>query len=141
MQIYRGKKNFKVVKVEWISPVLAVYFRPVNKDDFKFKEGQYLYLACPFINPAEWHPFTISSAADDLRIGDLISVATGEPVVEVPRPANVPKTSKWQKYCPISKVPQRFGVGNSRKQCPSHTTPHRTIARCLREICSTSTKS
>mmetsp|Transcript_28301 Transcript_28301/g.90538 ORF Transcript_28301/g.90538 Transcript_28301/m.90538 type:complete len:341 (-) Transcript_28301:460-1482(-) len=102
MQIYRGKKPFKLVKVEWIKPVLAVYFRPVYKADFQFKEGQYLYLGCPFINPAEWHPFTISSAADDLRTGELISLATGEPVVEVPRPAGVPHDAKWQKYCPAS---------------------------------------
>jgi predicted ferric reductase len=33
------------------------------------QEGQYLYLNCPFIDINEWHPFTISSAQDDLYTG------------------------------------------------------------------------
>lgn len=33
------------------------------------QEGQYLYLNCPHINADEWHPFTISSAQDDLYSG------------------------------------------------------------------------
>ena len=103
MQVYRGSKPFKIVKVEWIEPVMALYFRPVNKEDFVFKEGQYLYVACPYINTSEWHPFTISSASDDLRTGYRISVLTGEEVVEVPRPKNLPSGQRWNKFCPISK--------------------------------------
>ena len=103
LQVYRGNKPFKIVKVEWIEPVMAVYFRPVNKEDFIFKEGQYLYVACPYINSSEWHPFTISSASDDLRTGYRISILSGEEVVEVPRPKNLPSGQRWNKYCPISK--------------------------------------
>ncbi len=62
----RGKVQFLLLKVEWISPVMAVYFRPLIKDQFKYKEGQYMYLNCPYISSTEWHPFTISSAYDDL---------------------------------------------------------------------------
>lgn len=40
------------------------------------QEGQYLYLNCPHINADEWHPFTISSAQDDLYSGKH-SMATG----------------------------------------------------------------
>ena len=31
-----------VTKVEWISPVLALYFKPLFDRDFSFKEGQYV---------------------------------------------------------------------------------------------------
>ncbi|CAM9209942.1 unnamed protein product, partial [Ectocarpus fasciculatus] len=62
----RGGKPMLLVKVEWIEPVLAIYFKPALRDDFKFTEGQYLNLNCPYIAQNEWHPFTISSASDDI---------------------------------------------------------------------------
>ena len=33
-----------------------MHFRPVDKADFKFKEGMYVSLNCPFIAENEWHP-------------------------------------------------------------------------------------
>lgn len=69
LQTKRGNHAFVVTKVEWIPPVMALQFRPINKEHFQFKEGQYLYLNCPAISPSEWHPFTISSAQDDLNNG------------------------------------------------------------------------
>lgn len=87
---------------------MAVHFRPKNKEDFKFKEGQYLYLNCPGISPNEWHPFTISSAQDDLNLGPRIHLETGEEVVEVPRPADLHPGAKWNKYCLISKDYQKM---------------------------------
>jgi hypothetical protein len=102
-QTQRGNTPFLVTKVEWISPVIALYFRPVFKEDFVFKEGQYLYLNCPHISPSEWHPFTISSAADDLDNGPRICLETGEEVYEVPRPAGLSSGEKWNKYCLVSK--------------------------------------
>ena len=62
-------RSYIINKVEWIPPVMAVQFRPEIKDQFQFKEGQYLYLNCPFIDANEWHPFTISSAQGDLSTG------------------------------------------------------------------------
>ena len=103
MQSRRGDRPYLLVKVEWISPVMAIYFRPVIKDDFRFKEGQYLYVNCPHISASEWHPFTISSAADDLEFGPRIHLETGEEVVEVPRPKSLPPKAKWNKYCLVSK--------------------------------------
>ncbi len=105
LQYFRGNRPFVVVKVEWIEPVMALYFRPVFKEDFPFKEGQYLYLNCPWISPSEWHPFTISSAVDDLHFGPRICLETGEEVVEVPRPKNLPHNAKWNKYCKVSQDP------------------------------------
>eukprot|EP01038_Epipyxis_sp_PR26KG_P010834 gene10834-14544_t len=99
----RGNHPFVVVKVEWIPPVMAVYFRPVFKEHFPFKEGQYLYLNCPYISNTEWHPFTISSASDDLNFGPRIHLETGEEVMEVPRPSNLPPNVRWSKYCLVSK--------------------------------------
>lgn len=40
MQTYRGNRPYSVVKVEWIPPVMAIYFRPIFKEDFPFKEGE-----------------------------------------------------------------------------------------------------
>lgn len=102
LQTKRGSRPFVVTKVEWIAPVMAVYFKPVFKEDFKFKEGQYLYLNCPYISATEWHPFTISSASDDMHFGPRIHLETGEEVVEIPRPKSLPSTQKWHKYCLIS---------------------------------------
>jgi ferredoxin-NADP reductase len=102
LQLYHGNKPFVVSKVEFIPPVMALYFRPVFKEDFQFKEGQYLYLNCPFISASEWHPFTISSAVDDLSNGPRIHLETGEEVYDVPRPKNLPPNMKWNKYCLVS---------------------------------------
>lgn len=44
---------------------MQVEFFPKNEEDFKYTEGMYLYMACPFLSKNEWHPFTISSASDD----------------------------------------------------------------------------
>jgi NAD(P)H-flavin reductase len=99
MQMTRGWVPFYLVKVEWISPVMAIYFKPQLKETFQFKEGQYLYMNCPYISKSEWHPFTISSAYDDLTNGPRIHLETGEDVVEVPRPKNLPPKAKWNKYC------------------------------------------
>ena len=99
LQQERGALPFLLIKVEWISPVMQVYFRPQLKEHFVFKEGQYLYMNCPYISTTEWHPFTISSAYDDLTNGPRIHLETGEDVVEVPRPSHLPAKAKWNKYC------------------------------------------
>jgi ferredoxin-NADP reductase len=78
MQTTRGNRPYLLLKVEYIAPVMAVYFRPVFKEDFQFKEGEYLYLNCPAISHSEWHPFTISSATDDLYLNNTrIHLETG----------------------------------------------------------------
>lgn len=104
LQSYRGTIPFVVIKVDWIPPVMAIYFRPLVKDTFKFKEGQYLNLNCPAISGSEWHPFTISSAYDDLSNGARIHLASGEEVFDVPRPPSTvwPADAKWSKFCRIS---------------------------------------
>jgi len=93
LQSRRGNTPYYITKVEWIPPVMAVYFRPVFKEDFQFKEGQYLYLNCPHISMTEWHPFTISSASDDLYNGPRIHLETGEEVIEIPRTAAANNTT------------------------------------------------
>jgi hypothetical protein len=103
LQTQRGSRPFVVTKVEWIPPVMAIQFRPVIKDHFVFKEGQYLYLNCPFLSKSEWHPFTISSASGDLENGPRILLETGERVYPVPKPKNWPDGAKWSKFCVISK--------------------------------------
>jgi hypothetical protein len=59
LQTRRGNLPFIVTKVEWIKPVMAVYFRPVFKEDFKYTEGQYMYLQCPHINN-QWYIININ---------------------------------------------------------------------------------
>ena len=102
LQVWRGNQPILVTKVEWIAPVMAIYFRPVMKDSFAFKEGQYLYLNCPYISRTEWHPFTISSSQEDLSCGTRVCLATGEDVHQVPRPADLPAKAKWNKFCHVS---------------------------------------
>jgi len=102
LQTMRGNRPYLLVKVEWIEPVMAIYFRPMFKEHFPFKEGQYLYVNCPYISESEWHPFTISSAYDDLHNGPRIHLETGEEVVEVPRPRNLPPNARWNKFCLVS---------------------------------------
>ena len=101
-QVTKGRDPFMITKVEFINPVMAIYFKPVFSKDFKFKEGQYLYLSCPYISKSEWHPFTISSAQDDLTNGPRIYLETGEEVLDVPRPSNLHPNAKWNKYYLIS---------------------------------------
>jgi hypothetical protein len=103
LRSFKGNKAYLITRVEWIAPVMALQFRPLVKEDFQFKEGQYLFLNCPYINKFEWHPFTISSASDDLNNGPRVALETGEEVLEVPRPKDWPARYKWNKYCPMSK--------------------------------------
>ena len=98
----RGNLPYFINKVEWIPPVLALYFRPVIKESFKFKEGQYLYINCPHISKSEWHPFTISSAYDDLNNGPRVHILSGNEVMEAPRPTGLDPKVKWDKFCLIS---------------------------------------
>ena len=56
---YRGSKHYFVRSVKYVYPVMQLKFRPRHADEFKFKEGQYLYLNCPYVSQNEWHPFTI----------------------------------------------------------------------------------
>ncbi|KAJ8599242.1 hypothetical protein CTAYLR_006216 [Chrysophaeum taylorii] len=92
-RVVRGSKAILVSRVEWIAPVLAIHFRPLDKADFDFQEGTYVLLNCPFISEAEWHPFTISSARGDLLTGSRVSLETGESVSRV----------NEKKFCPASK--------------------------------------
>ena len=62
----RGQMKFYILDVEYLHPVLTLKFRPERDEDFKFAEGQYLLINVPFVSEYEWHPFTISSAYDDL---------------------------------------------------------------------------
>jgi NADPH oxidase len=73
----RGGAPWLVKKVKWRAPVLEVQFFPESKSQFKFKEGQYLYVNCPRLDlnafNQEWHPFTISSSQGDLQFKDYVS--------------------------------------------------------------------
>lgn len=69
-----GNKPFLLRTVRYIPPVMELEFCPKNKEHFFFKEGQYTYLASPYISPNEWHPFTISSCHYDLVKDDTISL-------------------------------------------------------------------
>jgi len=82
-RVVRGNKAMLISRVEWIPPVLAVHFRPVDKHDFlSLREGTYVSLNCPFVSKHEWHPFTVSSARGDLfENATRVAVDSGEEVV------------------------------------------------------------
>jgi len=82
----RGAKPMVVSRVEWIAPVLAIHFCPLeDKGNFSHKlhEGMYVFLNCPHISQHEWHPFTISSARGDLITGSRVSLGSCEDVAPV----------------------------------------------------------
>jgi hypothetical protein len=83
LQQDRGKKKWFVNIANWIDPVLELQIRPENKEDFIHKEGEYLFLNCPAISDKEWHPFTISSAHEDLVYGSRIESSTGKEAVPI----------------------------------------------------------
>lgn len=69
-RVYRERKSrkvFYVASVVYKEPVMCLSFFPARSGDFVFKEGQYLHLLAPAISGFEWHPFTISSAYEDLE--------------------------------------------------------------------------
>ena len=72
MRVMRGTRPVMIKRVKYIPPVLELHLEPMG-NWFKFKEGQYLYLNIPHIDPnlgelfSSWHPFTISSAMGDLK--------------------------------------------------------------------------
>ena len=83
LQQDRGRKRWFVNIANWIDPVLELQIRPENKEDFVFREGEYLFLNCPAISDKEWHPFTISSAHEDLIYGMRIESSTGKEAVPI----------------------------------------------------------
>lgn len=64
---FSSSKIFFVSKVVYEKPVMRIHFFPKNRNSFSFLEGQYLYLLVPTISESQWHPFTISSASEDLK--------------------------------------------------------------------------
>ena len=65
-RISRGNNPFYLRTVKFVSPVMQLSFFPDQDRYFEFREGQYLYLKCGKLAEDEWHPFTISSAHEDL---------------------------------------------------------------------------
>jgi hypothetical protein len=110
LQRVRGNRGFVLLRAEWAEPVLHLKFRPLNKAEFDFRDGQYVLLNVPCISHWEWHPFTISSARGDLSVpgsgivnsSSRVSLRTGEEMYEVPRPSGLNKDETWAKYCPVS---------------------------------------
>ena len=65
----RGRKmNTKVAAIK-LHPSDVIEVR-MQKKRFRYKPGQYLFLACPELSRFEWHPFTITSAPEE----DFVSV-------------------------------------------------------------------
>eukprot|EP00499_Haloplacidia_sp_CaronLabIsolate_P010486 CAMPEP_0196776414 /NCGR_PEP_ID=MMETSP1104-20130614/4613_1 /TAXON_ID=33652 /ORGANISM="Cafeteria sp., Strain Caron Lab Isolate" /LENGTH=852 /DNA_ID=CAMNT_0042146585 /DNA_START=20 /DNA_END=2578 /DNA_ORIENTATION=- len=71
-RVRRGNQTIYIRTVKWIPPVMEIQIQPDQQ--FRFKEGMYVYLNCPHISANEWHPFTLSSSAGDLERDKYISV-------------------------------------------------------------------
>jgi predicted ferric reductase len=52
------KYSKKCLVVKLPAEVIKIEFQ---KNDFKYKSGQYLFICIPKISCLEWHPFSISS--------------------------------------------------------------------------------
>jgi predicted ferric reductase len=69
----RGNKPVLVQRIKYIHPVMEIRFAPQDPQ-FEFKEGQYVFLNCPYLSESQWHPFTVSSAYEDLGTQKFMSV-------------------------------------------------------------------
>lgn len=59
----RSRRPTSVKRV--IAHPLGVIELQIEKKDFKYRSGQYLYVFVPEISAFQWHPFTISSSPQD----------------------------------------------------------------------------
>ena len=55
MRLVRGNRPYSVQRVEWIPPVMAVQFRPHEKEDFPLREGQARRRAVSFVSSTPGH--------------------------------------------------------------------------------------
>jgi ferredoxin-NADP reductase len=74
MRRWQSGKVFFLHRVKWSPPVLQLRFFPAERRNFVFKEGQYVHLMIEHISKSEWHPFTISSAFEDLDKEGFVSL-------------------------------------------------------------------
>ena len=79
--------NYSSAKRKESIGVLYIQFQPQDKASWeRMKEGMYLYLNCPGVDPYQYHPFTISSARDDLfRNTTVVARRTGKEMYKVRR--------------------------------------------------------
>jgi len=68
-RIYRERSAYRAVAIVSITNmherVLVLEFDKKAAFPSGFKEGQYVFLNCPFVSWGQWHPFTLSSAPQD----------------------------------------------------------------------------
>ena len=66
VQQKRAKVDVTILDAKIVGKdVLALKMRLQGKRKFTYKAGEYLFLNCPDIAEAEWHPFTITSAPEE----------------------------------------------------------------------------
>lgn len=97
LRVTRGRRTVYVKAVRWIDPVMCIELMPKDRNQFKFIEGQYIYLNCPYLSPNEvsnpraWlrlllcagQPYTCMHAPDKaslLRPPALVSAAPVAPL-------------------------------------------------------------
>lgn len=70
--LYVAERLYRHYRGSMPTQLTKVIFHPGNtmelqfeKESFKYKPGQYLFLNIPSISALQWHPFTISSVAEE----------------------------------------------------------------------------
>lgn len=79
IRVWRGNQD-TILEFAIAHPSRVIELQ-MRKADFKYQSGQYLFLNCPYIAQQEWHPFTISSAPQEISVGVHIRIVgdwTGE---------------------------------------------------------------
>lgn len=62
--------EFHITKIiQYPSNTFEIQIAIDNKKTFHFKSGQYIFLCYPSVSQYQWHPFTISSAPEDIYLG------------------------------------------------------------------------
>lgn len=82
---YNANKDVVLVSVTFMKPdCYSLRFAKKGVFASGYKEGQYVFLNCPYVARHEWHPFTLSSAPDEdaaslhIRIQNRMAMSAGE---------------------------------------------------------------
>ncbi len=65
----RATRKCVLLSVTFMKPdVVSLEFAKEGVFKDEYKQGQYLFIQCPFISEFQWHPFTISSAPEEQSV-------------------------------------------------------------------------
>ena len=83
LRVTRGRRTVYVKAVRWIDPVMCIELMPKDRNQFKFIEGQYIYLNCPYLSPNEVRRFCASACRTVVSLTGPCTARRGSTVAPV----------------------------------------------------------